>query len=247
VVKNVAGYDLPKIFVGSFGTLGLLTDVTLKLFPRPRCKQTLLIPVDELEAGLTLGKQLLAHAFVASAIVLTQGISTLPASRYVLAYTAEGLEEDVEAELAQVRDVIEKAGLTFLQATELTGTSLWSNLLSRVESHTLRLGVPPQRLTQFVRAQSDALEIGSCLIDLASSLVYTTLDGEQSIQAKTWVDRLRQSALALNGYGVVMTMPEQWRTKIDWWGYRPECFDLMRGLKECWDPANILKIEKFQE
>ncbi len=36
VVKNVAGYDLPKLFVGSYGTLGLLTDVSLKLAPLPR-------------------------------------------------------------------------------------------------------------------------------------------------------------------------------------------------------------------
>lgn len=242
VVKNVAGYDLPKIFVGSFGALGLLTDVTLKLYPRPRCKQTLLISVDELEAGLAFGKQLLTYALVASAIVLTQGISNLPTSRYVLAYTAEGLAEEVETELAQVRAVIEKAGVPFVQTSDVSGTDLWSSLLSRVESHTwqLRIGVPPRCLTQFVREHAVTLETSPFLIDIASSLVYTTLNEEQSIKTKTWVEHLRQSALTMNGYGIVMTMPEKWMNEIDWWGYRPECFDLMRGLKERWDPANIL-------
>lgn len=47
VVKNVTGYDLPKVMAGSFGTLGVLTEVCLKVWPRPEVEQTLLV------AGLT--------------------------------------------------------------------------------------------------------------------------------------------------------------------------------------------------
>lgn len=247
VVKNVAGYDLPKIFVGSFGTLGLIVDVTLKLFPRPRCQRTLLIHVDKLEAGLDLGKQLLEHALVASAIVLTKDVH--PTSRYVLAYTAEGVAEEVDAELTLVRDVIEKAGARFSQTEDVTGTDLWSKLLSRVRANTaqMRIGVPPQRLAQFVREQSVTLERGAFLIDIPSSLVYTTADWKELVEAKTWVDELCQSALSMNGYGVVMTMPEEWTNGIDWRGYHSESLDLMRGLKARWDPANILETEKFEE
>ena len=47
VVKNVAGYDLPKVFVGSQGTLGLLCDVTLKLSPLPRQRRTVTVRVKD--------------------------------------------------------------------------------------------------------------------------------------------------------------------------------------------------------
>src|SRR5207248_5683782 len=46
VIKNVAGYDLTKVFIGSYGTLGLLTDITLKIAVPPRAHRTLLIPLD---------------------------------------------------------------------------------------------------------------------------------------------------------------------------------------------------------
>ena len=45
VAKNVAGFDLPKFFVGSLGRLGILTEITLKVLPRPTCSRTYLIEV----------------------------------------------------------------------------------------------------------------------------------------------------------------------------------------------------------
>ena len=70
VVKNVAGYDMTKLFVGSHGTLGLIADVTLKLSPLPRARVTVVAPFDRLEDGLACGAGLLRICQVASALVL---------------------------------------------------------------------------------------------------------------------------------------------------------------------------------
>jgi D-lactate dehydrogenase (cytochrome) len=155
VVKNVAGYDLPKIFVGSYGTLGLLVDVTLKLMPLPRAKRTLLIPVNDLTRGLAWAGQLLPLALVASAIVLRKGhpLPGLPASPYVLAYTAEGIPEDVESELSQVRAVIEEIGAAQpIQVATPSGTDLWLELVANAKPNALqaRAGIAPKDLSAFV-------------------------------------------------------------------------------------------------
>ncbi len=112
VIKNVAGYDLTKVFIGSHGTLGLITDVTLKIAVQPRAQRTLLLPLDDLRHGLAWARKLLPLALIASAIVLCKGctIPGMPQSAYILAYTAEGVPEDVQAELDQVRQALRTAG-----------------------------------------------------------------------------------------------------------------------------------------
>src|SRR5690606_34495069 len=51
VVKNVTGYDLPKLLAGSMGTLAVLTEVTVKVLPAPEKQRTVLVPVVDVGAG----------------------------------------------------------------------------------------------------------------------------------------------------------------------------------------------------
>ena len=253
VVKNVAGYDLPKIFVGSFGTLGLMIDVTLKLYPRARCKRTLLAPIEKMDAGLALSTQLLSRALVASAIVLYKGdvLPGLSPSRYVLAYTAEGVAEEVDAELNEARGILRGAGYSMTtESNELSGTDLWLKLLGKVESDTvqIRLGVAPKQLSSFAVEQSATLDAGAFLIDAPSGLVYATNHFDNASAAKSWVGSLQRATLDKQGYGIVMTQPDARASEINRCNYQPESLALMQGLKTKWDPQGILRgdLQEFQ-
>lgn len=243
VVKNVAGYDLPKVLVGSYGTLGLLTDVTFKLVPLPRAKRTLLVPIDDLKRGLTLGSKLLQVALTASAIVLAKNMPVAGiASPYVLAYTAEGFPQEVDAELNEARQV-----LGDVQAVEVkvpTGTDLWLNLL-RDASFIARAGVAPKDVTKLVTGQAAMLARGTFIVDIASGLTYVTASMQTVSETKAWLESLRQFSLALGGYTIVMEMPSEWSGAIDPWGYRPDAIDVMQKLKAKWDPAGILNRDSF--
>jgi len=250
VIKNVAGYDLPKLFVGSFGTLGLLADVTLKLMPLPRAKRTLLIPVDDLNRGLAWAGRLLPLAVVASAIVLRKGSSlpSLPASPYVLAYTAEGIPEDVESELAQVCAEIEKIGAA--QPTEVatpSGTDLWLELIANSRPNALqaRVGIAPKDLSAFVRERAARFGTGSFLLDVASGLITVVVEIDDPNRVKQWLEELRRASLGIGGYAVVTAMAEEWSGIVDRWGYHPGSLNLMRALKARWDPAGILGAGTF--
>ncbi len=253
VIKDVAGFDLTKVFVGSHGTLGLIADVTLKLVVKPRTQRTLLVPFDDYRHGLTLTRKLLPLALVASAIALCKdcaipGVVRSTQSPYMFAYTAEGVPEDVQAELDQVRGVLRTVGgAEPIEVEGLSGTDIWAAHLQGSRGKLLvRAGVAAKDVAAYIDDQADVLNEGAFLADMGNGLVYAIgAHVEDAEEARTWVEMLRQPASGMGGYAVVMDMPDDWREVIERWGYEPEAVDLMRRLKRRWDPEGILNVGEF--
>ncbi len=245
VVKNVAGYDLPKLFVGSYGTLGVMTDVTFKIVPFPRARATMVVPVDDLDRGVKLGMELLRVCLVASSLLLCKGCE-IPGSAasfdsaplrsgYTIVYTVEGVPEDVQAELAQARQVVRAAGLSEIANADLaTGTDVWARWINTAsQSGTLtRTGVPPKDLPSVLNKIAPALRDARVVVDFAPGLIYAH---------DAPVEPMRRAARAVGGYAIVLRA----LTPQDVWGHTPDGFDLMRALKARWDPRGLLNPETF--
>ncbi|WP_307720574.1 FAD-binding oxidoreductase [Dictyobacter kobayashii] len=250
IVKNVAGFDLTKVFIGSHGTLGLLTDISLKVFARPRMQRTLLFPVDELSTGLRWGQEMLQLALTASAIVLTRGGAQAPEnnSSYLLAYTAEGVPEDVQAELDQVTDVLQRLNVPAPFSTEtLTGTELWTSSIRDAGQDALvvRIGVPVKNLAIYLEGVASLLHETSYVVDFANGFVYAIHSSKNPRAAQEWLDALRQAALTLHGYAIVLAQPAALEGQLERWGYQPSSLEVMQRLKAQWDPRHILNPAAF--
>src|SRR5204863_6149770 len=70
VVKNVAGYDLPKLFVGSYGTLGVIVEATFKLRPRPDDERLVCVSFDRLKDASAAVRALMASDLIPNAVEL---------------------------------------------------------------------------------------------------------------------------------------------------------------------------------
>lgn len=244
IVKNVAGYDLTKALIGSHGTLGLITEVGLKLIAQPRIKRSLLVPVEDLRHGLIWARQIMPLALTASAITLSKGYQTEETehSNYSLTYTIEGLPGDVDAEIEQVRQTLQVSGApTPYESLHITGSDIWAEMLGGTEGKALqvRVGVPARELPSYIQDQSSALNEGAFLADMSSGFVYAIR--QPATGAAAWLEALRQPALAKEGYAVVMGMPENLQEQIDRWGYQPGTIEVMRTLKSRWDSRGILE------
>ena len=73
VVKNAAGFDLPKLFVGTYGRLGLITEMTLKVFPYPASQMTLAMDLDAVEQAIELLETFARNAFEMDALEYRPG------------------------------------------------------------------------------------------------------------------------------------------------------------------------------
>jgi D-lactate dehydrogenase (cytochrome) len=256
VVKNVAGYDLPKVFVGAHGTLGLIADITLKLAPLPRVRASLIALLDDLERGLACGARLLRVCLNASALLLVRPPTTdhRPSTadtsdswsfvgdrRLALIYTAEGLPEDVAAELAEAREIVKAEGLTEItQVDEPSGSELWARWLTTTRAEDVgplvRAGVAARHLPALLRALPDD-SAGSFVADLAGGLLYARGPGDLA--------PLRRAALAAGGYAIFLPTSDAAPGAQDIWGYTSESLELMRALRSRWGASGLLNPGAF--
>lgn len=250
VVKNVAGYDLPKALVGSYGTLGVIGEVTLKINALPRLRSSLVYPVETLERGVAWAQAALSTALVASGVLLgslSHGYP-LPEARFVLVYSAEGLPEDVQTELSLVRERLAELGAPEpLEVDGEAAAELWARFLAASWEGRLllRAGAPPKEAGAYLLAREAQLLEGEFLADLASGLIYVAALPDGLGEAQAWLDSLRKPALAAGGYTVVLAYPHDWDGRLDRWGYQPQTLDLMQRLKARWDPAGVLNPGVF--
>lgn len=251
VVKNVAGYDLPKVFIGSHGTLGCIVKATLKLYPLPRVRRSLLAPVEQLSQGLEWAQKCLPLALVCSGIILGKSSHRLAVqtSPYFLAYSAEGLPADVKSEIGEVRELLAKLGAP--EPVEMDGNVAvdhWNQFLrhSWEDSLTLKSGLPFHELSSYLQDVDPVIQAGDFLLDAASGLLYFTKSKDSLSLTQQHLHQLRQLALAAGGYTIVLGAPAEYAGQLDWWGYQPSTRDLMTALKARWDPQGILRSRLFR-
>src|SRR5206468_3922782 len=131
VVKNVAGYDLNKLYIGSLGTLGIIVDANFKLHPLPIAERTLLLTFTSAQDSMQMVIALLGSLLAPSALELVDpgaasdmndffGVN-LPANGYTLAVDFEGNTATIDRQVDETRQLARKYGA--LMVDDLSGES----------------------------------------------------------------------------------------------------------------------------
>lgn len=268
VVKNVSGYDLSKLYVGSLGTLGIIVRLNLKLAPIPECRQTLCFTAQratslaeftrELRAKTPLAPAALAAANLPARQALPADASPLPeppADGFAVAVRYADRTETVEWELGLTRTLAAAHG--FIEAgppvTGEAGAKLWtaiSDFTVPWGKIVLRATLLPGRLWAFLDAalaivRAGSLECGT-LLHPALGIAYLKLPRPPKVEAAApMIDAIRASARETGGNVIVEAAPPAVKQAIDVWGDPPAGIELMRQIKQLYDPKGILNRGRF--
>jgi glycolate oxidase FAD binding subunit len=221
VVKNVAGYDLGKLFTGSYGTLGLITECAFRLHPRPPADAVVQRTAPAAELGALLAA-VRAEQVVPSAVEINAPVE----GPVTLAVLVEGTAAGVRDRAARLEKVL--GGQVTEGTPEWWGRYPWDQV-------GVKLTVPLSRVP-------DLLGLGAAVRGSAGTgVLYADVPVES---APTIVERLRATAIRAGGHAVVLTAPQAVREIVDMWG--PVAgLALMRRVKDRFDPAHRFAPGRF--
>jgi glycolate oxidase FAD binding subunit len=226
VVKNVAGFDLTKLMVGSLGTLAGIASATFRVFPKPVCTQSVLVhanPQSTLFAALiddpALEPVSVVHYPALDGIVLT--FSGLEASVDGQIAHASALAARQAAACEPLDGAALERCMAFESAVRSSGEWRWTSRTNAARARTIM--APPVAL---------ALEVG-----------YPTLGVTlASADDEAPMDEL----IASRGRSIVFrAMPPRARGRVDAWGEPAPSFALMRALKTNFDPKGLCNPGRF--
>lgn len=241
VVKNVAGYDLMKLFTGSYGSLGIITQVTFRVYPQQEASATVVL------TGTAEAISNAAATLRGSALTPTQAdlLSTKLVSNLKLG-TGLGLisrfqsiSESVKEQANRLLEVGQQLGLDGKIYLAEDEANLWQRLPEQMQSSvtdfpiTCKIGVLPIAAVEVL----NQVEMG--LIHISSGL------GMLCLNSQNQTLKLRNICQLHRGFLSILEAPATVKEKFDVWGYTGNALDLMRRIKAQFDGKNILSPGRF--
>ena len=258
VVKNVAGYDLPKLFVGSYGTLGVIVEATVKLRPLPDHERLLCIPFDRLKDAGAAVRSLLAGDLIPNAIELLDAAAgaALGAESPALVVGFDGLREQVDWQCAELTRLAASCG-------GREGRALPDDTWPRLET-AARAAFPAaaavMAFSVLPSQVADLMEQGAGVArarGLASAwaahagvgVVHGALASDVRPTAPTAIAAVlqewRELARAGGGHGTLEWAPLAVKSQVPVWDDPGAAGRIMERIKAQLDPRNILNPGRF--
>ncbi|HEY8458437.1 MAG TPA: FAD-binding oxidoreductase [Actinopolymorphaceae bacterium] len=247
VIKNVAGYDLAKLFSGSLGAFGLVAEVVLRVHPLPETSGTLAIPCDA-PTAFRLASELLASPLEPVAIEWHAG-------RLLARF--EGTQLGVANRLGKAQDLVQAspgfASASVERLTENDESAAWDAVAADVrgtEGDTvLRAGTRPREFPALVTRLDELSRQHDVDVRVVSSLgigVHTVrIHGGQADQHAAVVDTWRSGVVQGGGSVTMHRRIAGLDDLIPSWGPAPQALSVLRSLKDGFDPDGRLAPGRF--
>jgi glycolate oxidase FAD binding subunit len=243
VVKNVAGFDLPRLFCGSLGTLGLVAEVVFRLHPLPEASATAVfegLGADDVAETLPVVRELAVEPTALAALASAAG-------KFTLAVRFEGFAPGVREQLE--RTLARAGGGARLEGAE--EAALWARhdairAAGAVRAKATFAPAALARALDALRPLEGALAGRGLAVHPALGIALLAGDLADAEAAARGVASAREALRRLGNGGLVLTAaPPELRARADPWGPAPGGVEVMRRLKRELDPEARLAPGRF--
>jgi glycolate dehydrogenase FAD-binding subunit len=271
-VKNVSGYDMCKLLIGSYGTLGILCEMTFKLLPLPEKEATLLLSFAGLENADDFVRELRGGQLIPSSLEILNAkavqkmkypVSIPPNGNFLVAIGVEGVTESINRQISEMSEIGKKHGT--LEALTLDAEkhqAFWVALRDFTYGVTQEYPNAISLKSNFLISKSgemlgeyekiaQGLGIDCAFISHAGNgIMYSYLLAGKNARSKVdsyveLIEKLTAEAVKYGGGLVVESSPPSIKKKVDVWGKSRSDHVVFRRLKEQIDPAGILNTGRF--
>jgi glycolate oxidase subunit GlcD len=253
VVKNVAGYDLCKLFVGSRGALGVILDLTFRLRPRPERERTLVVRAADWRALLAAAREVISTPlFPVAAEVFSPALAralglNAGGGLHALLLRFAGVSETVDYQLARASELVRAAGAGLVVEALDDDAEVWRALAASEFSRGARLvwraRTPPDGLDHLLSEMSGGAGDGGGLLWHAGAgdgrlrVCEARLSDQASAAAE--LKSLRGAARECGGALVVERAPEELSGAVSRLDLSDGTAALARRVKSALDPCGL--------
>lgn len=237
VVKNVTGYDLPKLIAGSWGRLVALTQVTLKVLPRPRAQATMVIEsLTPPQAHAAMAQAMGSHSEIAAAAYLPAAVNN---GQALTLFRLQGVAPSVDARCGFLPELLKDHGRAY-RLNESDADTLWRAVRDVAplagDAPLWRVNVPPSSGCAVVAALEP---LGArWFFDWAGGLVWLTFDGDPVL--------VRQAAEHALGHAMLVRAPSGMRARVPAQHPRSSGVAALEArVRRAFDPAGVFETARF--
>lgn len=250
VMKNVTGYDLCKLMAGSYGTLTVMTDITMKVLPASEATRTVVltgldtaVAVKALTAGLTSSYEVSAAAHLPADVANSSAVVDIAqAGKAITALRLEGPPASVEHRANKVAQVVAQYG----KAEELgndDSLALWSEVrdvkpfVGLDGTAVWRISVPPAEGAHVAERLAKLDEQARCYLDWGGGLIWLALPEGEDAQHK----QVRRALAQSGGHATLIKANDRIRAQVPVFQPQPDGIAaLTKNLKDGFDPRHLL-------